>query len=156
MVGVGVIYRWYRRFALLPDDAVAVLHGPAELGSRALTHSLIDLKLTLRRAERVGGIDRATRRKLESAAADLNFRDRTLANVVDRALSGQVDAPGLAAKKETLARGFVAQKQIDAISALRLLNRLDSAGTLAARPAGDFVTTTAFLRDLRDAGIDPA
>ena len=28
MIGVGLIFRWYRRFALLPDDAVAVLYGP--------------------------------------------------------------------------------------------------------------------------------
>ncbi|TIT86320.1 MAG: TfuA domain-containing protein, partial [Mesorhizobium sp.] len=28
MHGVGLIYRWYRRFAFLPDDAVAVLYGP--------------------------------------------------------------------------------------------------------------------------------
>ncbi len=29
MRGVGLVYRWYRRNAFAPDDAVAVLHGPA-------------------------------------------------------------------------------------------------------------------------------
>ena len=35
MIGTGLIYRWYRRYALLPDDAVAVTHGPRELGAPA-------------------------------------------------------------------------------------------------------------------------
>lgn len=156
MIGVGLIFRWYRRFELLPDDAVAVLLDPPELGSRALTHALIDLKMTVRRAERAGRIGRGMRGRLESAAAALNFRDRTLANMVDRALGDALDCSGRAGLEEKLARSFVDQKRADALEALRLLRRLESAGGLTARPATGFVTTTAFLRDLRHAGIDPA
>ena len=71
MTGVGMIFRWYRRFPFLPDDAVAVLHGPAEIGSTGLTQALIDIRMTVRRAERLGLVDRKMRMKLERAAAAL-------------------------------------------------------------------------------------
>ena len=54
MIGIGLIYRWYRRYAFAPDDAVAVLHMPDELGSAAMTLALIDLVQTLKGAERRG------------------------------------------------------------------------------------------------------
>src|SRR5688572_13608332 len=52
MIGVGLIYRWYRRYPFAPDDAVAVLHMPEELGSAAMTLSLIDFVQTVKQAER--------------------------------------------------------------------------------------------------------
>jgi hypothetical protein len=54
MIGVGLIYRWYRRFALLPDDAVAVTHGPAALGSPPLSDALVDIRQSLSAARRQG------------------------------------------------------------------------------------------------------
>jgi hypothetical protein len=154
MIGVGLIFRWYRRYALLPDDAVAVLHGPPEFGAPALTHSLIDLRMTVRRAARAGLIDGATRKRLESAAASLNFRDRTLAMMVHRALGDALDRSRRAKLEKELARSFVDQKRADALAALRLLRDLGSRAESSARPPSEFVTTTAFLRDLRHAGID--
>jgi hypothetical protein len=155
MVGVGLIFRWYRRFTLLSDDAVAVLHGPAELGSRAVTHSLVDLQRTARRAEREGLFDKATRIRLVSAAAALNFRDRTLSSMVDQAATDRLDRSARAKLKEMLSGCFVAQKKIDAVSALRLLIHLEEEQRLPARPKSEFVTTTAFLLDMRHTGIDP-
>ncbi|TIU61871.1 MAG: TfuA domain-containing protein, partial [Mesorhizobium sp.] len=68
MQGVGLIYRWYRRFAFAPDDAVAVLHGPAEVNFAQLTHALIDLRRTLRAACRRGVISSEQQARLEGAA----------------------------------------------------------------------------------------
>jgi hypothetical protein len=153
MIGVGMIFRWYRRFALLPDDAVAVLHGPPELGARALTHSLIDLRMTVRRAARAGLIDGATRNRLESAAAALNFRDRTLTMMVNRALGDALDCSRRAKLEKELARSFIYQKRVDALAALRLLRDVGSRGESFAAPPSQFVTTTAFLRDLRHGRI---
>ena len=31
MIGIGTVYRWYRRFGLAPDDAVAVQSGPGRI-----------------------------------------------------------------------------------------------------------------------------
>ena len=156
MIGVGLIFRWYRRFPLLPDDAVAVLHGPRELGSRALTRSLVDLTITVRHAERSGLIDRGTRLVLEGAARSLNFRDRTVAGMVDRAFGGALPLSDRLALADGIRRSFVDQKRDDALRALRLLHDLEAAGMPVPPPAAAFVTTTAFLRDLRHCGIDPA
>jgi hypothetical protein len=154
MIGVGMIYRWYRRFPLLPDDAVAVLHGPPELGFRALTHALVDLKMTFRLAERDGLIGLEARRKLDQAASALNFRDRSLSNVIDQATGEESDIALRAELQSVLAPCLVEQKRADALLALRLLRDFDAAGKLAPVSLSEFVTTTVFLRDLRHAGID--
>lgn len=146
MIGVGLIFRWYRRYPLLPDDAVAVLHGPGELGFRPLTRSLVDLRLTVRAAARRGLIDAATCTRLERAAGLLNFRDRTLANMVEYASGGT----GLTA---LLQQCFVDRKKTDARAALHRLRRLDPGRHRRGAPFR-FTTTTAFLRDLRHAGIE--
>ncbi|MDV7142559.1 TfuA-like protein [Tropicimonas sp. TH_r6] len=54
MIGVGLIYRWYRRFPLLADDAVAVTHAPAALGSKPLSDALVDIRRSLSTAARRG------------------------------------------------------------------------------------------------------
>lgn len=138
MVGIGLIYRWYRRWPGAPDDAVAVVHTPSELGSQALTVSLVDLLMTIRRAARQGLIAGEQRSLLEKKARALNFRERTLANV---AAAAPLE-PG------RLAACLVEQKKQDALLALRHL------GKVKAPPrAGRFVWTTNFRRDLEHAGI---
>lgn len=138
MVGIGLIYRWYRRWRGAPDDAVAVVHTPPELGSEALTVSLIDLLMTIRRAERQGFLDRQQRSRLENEARRLNFRDRTFANV----------AAAAALDPAWLSQHLVDQKKQDAIQALRHLGRVNP----GSRKDG-FVWTTNFVRDLEHARI---
>jgi hypothetical protein len=154
MTGVGLIFRWYRRFALAPDDAVAVLHGPPELGWRPVTVALIDLLLIARRAERLGLVDRDTRYRIERAARTLNFRDRTLTNVIEKSLGQAAEHCAVGTQRRALVRSFVEQKRTDATAALRLVARLESTGALAGGPTSAFVTTNAFLRDLAHSGID--
>lgn len=142
MIGMGLIYRWYRRHAFAPDDAVAVLHMPDELGSAAMTLSLIDLVQTLKRAERRGVIDRMERTRLEAAARRLNYRERTLANMVNNA-SVSVDCA-------MLDRHMVEQKREDTVLALRFLSGVNEMPTNAGR---HFIWTTAFVHDLHHARI---
>ena len=68
MIGVGAIYRWYRRFPLAPDDAVAVQSGPAELGFLPLTDAMTDLRATFSSLMRRGLISPAQRRELTAIA----------------------------------------------------------------------------------------
>ena len=153
MVGVGLIFRWYRRFQCLPDDAVAVLHAPPELGSRPLTISLIDLRLTIRAAFRARRIDSGLRRALESAARELNFRERTLKAVVARAAARL--APGRRRREalvDLLGEHLVEQKRADAIQVLEQVKLLSRKPRSAARE-GVFVMTQAFRRDIEDAGL---
>ncbi|WP_198032269.1 TfuA-like protein [Mesorhizobium sp. LNHC252B00] len=86
MHGVGLIYRWYRRFAFLPDDAVAVLYGPKAVNFSPLTHALVDLRMTVRAAWRRNLISTDLSGRLENAARNLNFRERTLSRMVREAL----------------------------------------------------------------------
>ncbi|QIG48320.1 TfuA domain-containing protein [Nordella sp. HKS 07] len=138
MVGVGLIYRWYRRWPGAPDDAVAVVHTPPELGAQALTVALIDLLMTIRRGSRLGVIDAGQRSLLEKQARALNFRDRTLANV---AAAGRLEAGRLAAC-------LVEQKKQDAVAALRHLGKVNPPPR-----RNKFVWTTNFVRDLEHAKI---
>ncbi len=147
MQGVGLIYRWYRRFAFLPDDAVAVLHGPPEVNCAPLTLAAVDLRMTFRRAERSGAISRELRIRLDDAARRLNFRDRTMGRIVAEALPADPAAQELLS---LLGSMLVEQKKRDALEALLLVQR----GALTAPPhAVRFVMTTAFARDLEHAGI---
>jgi hypothetical protein len=145
MAGVGLVFRWYRAHAFAPDDAVAVLHGPAELGWPALTDALVDLRMTFRRAERAGRIDAALRSRLDATAAGLNFRERSLDAVVARV--GDRSRDRLA---RILRDCWVPQKKLDALQALRLL---DAGGAWRPTARRRFVVTNAFLRDLDHAGI---
>ena len=154
--GVGAIYRWYRRYAFAPDDAVAVLHGPAELGCRPLTQALVDLRLTFRMAERRGRIDAALRRRLDAAAGRLNFRDRTLEQVVEAALGPGAEAGSRQHLAADLEASFASQKKIDALKALAWLNGCSHLGLLPDPALAPFRLTAAFLRDLHDAGLETA
>ena len=69
MVGHGFVYRWYRRTPLADDEEVAVAMAPAELGSAALGEALINMRLTLRRAERPGVVGRPVRAGARTAGA---------------------------------------------------------------------------------------
>jgi hypothetical protein len=150
MQGIGLVYRWYRRFAFAPDDAVAVLHGPPDLGSRPFTIAEVDLRMTFRAAERRGAITRDERLRLAAAAAQLNFRDRTIARVAERvAAEGHRRAAEWTA---LLSASLVEQKKRDAVQALELVKRCG----LPKPHRVPFTMTAAFARDLEDAGIDAA
>jgi hypothetical protein len=149
MRGIGVVFRWYRRHPFAPDDAVAVLQGPPELGARPLTRALVDLRLTFRLAERGGALAPDMRRRLETAAQQLNFRDRTLDRVVEFACAGGAP-PQLAPR---LRRLFVSQKRNDALQALAWLKAQHPIIQKPDPAQRQFRVTAAFLRDLEDAGI---
>ena len=154
MIGIGLIYRWYRRFALAPDDAVAVLHAPPELGSFPLTRALVDIRATLRRAERRGLLDRATRIRLEGAAASLNFRDRSLTAVVATAFA-DMHLDARVRFCAMLDEDWISQKRLDATAALRRLEDAEALNDWVV-PSKSFVLTTSFLRDMAEAGLDPS
>lgn len=139
MIGIGLIYRWYRRWQGAPDDAVAVVHTPSELGAEALTVGLVDLLMTVKRAGRRGAITAGEQALLAHAARRLNFRDRDIAAI---AAAAGID-PG------RIRPHLVEQKKHDAIAALRHLHKVNP------EPRRDeFVWTTNFVRDLAHAKIE--
>lgn len=144
MQGFGLIYRWYRRYALTPDDAVAVLHGPEEVNFAAVTETHVDLTMTFRTAYRRGLFSAATRDALDDAARRLNFRDRTLAHVVAEAV------PEVAREEMfgVLAAARSQQKRKDALQAMAALrsNRFRPAKPLPGLPM-----TRVFAAELAEA-----
>lgn len=148
MQGFGLIHRWYRRFALVPDDAVAVQHGPEELGFTAVTQSLVDLRLTLRDGARRGAIDAALRHALEAVAMRMDFRERSMASVLAAALPETERA----AVEAALAPLLRQQKRRDALAALSALRDGRHA---PARTIADLPMTRVFAAELEDAGWPP-
>lgn len=138
MIGIGLIYRWYRRWTGAPDDAVAVVHTPAEVGAEALTLALIDLLRTIKRAERHGILGSEEARRLEVVARRLNFRERLWSNVL----------AGTGIDPARLAHCLVEQKKQDAIAALRQLDKVNPPPRKE-----EFVWTSTFVRDLDHAKI---
>src|SRR4051794_30849116 len=50
MRGVGEVFRLYRDGVVTGDDEVAIVHGPAEEGHRALSEPLVNIRVALRTA----------------------------------------------------------------------------------------------------------
>jgi hypothetical protein len=146
MVGVGSIFRWYRRWPLAADDAVAVQAGPAELGFLPLTESLIDLQATFSVLERQGMISPNMRHQLVDLAWKTNFRERSLKEILR-----QADFPG--DKIDMFLGKIVRKKSHDAEIALK--KAIELIEVHAGRKSMPWVATNTFVRDLEASGIDP-
>lgn len=144
MVGVGLIYRWYRRWKLAPDDAVAVQSAPVELGFLPLTDSLIDLQRTFSSLMRRNVITLAERNELSAIARRINFRERTMPAVL-RA------AKWPTSRHAEMCRGLTAQKRADAMLALKLSPAIQQNNQ---KELYKWISTNTFDRDITTSGID--
>jgi hypothetical protein len=151
MEGFGLIYRWYRRTPLLDDDEVAVATTPPELGATPLGDALVDIRLTLRRAERRGAIDRDLRETLERVAQSTYFIERSYETVLRAAAAGASEERRLALERlrGALPSLKVEQKRLDALGLLSLLAGRAPFPRWSAR---DFVLTEAWAYDLSEGG----
>ncbi|WP_434055740.1 MAG: TfuA-like protein [Roseibium sp.] len=149
MQGRGLIYRWLRRFPLLPDDAVAVLHAPPELGAGSLTEALVDLRQGIKRARRQGLLSQEAAAALLQRAQQLHYTDRTFANLT--ADLPPQDRPAVLA---SVRRPGWSQKKKDAFNLLRELRARQLHDNWPAPPASaGFICTDAFLHDLAESGF---
>ncbi|ODR88285.1 TfuA-like protein [Sinorhizobium alkalisoli] len=146
MVGVGLIYRWYRRWQLAPDDAVAVHSGPAELGFLPLTDSLIDLQRSFSAWMHGKLITPAERHLLTTIARAMNFRERSIGAVMQTA--GWPEDRIRQVRKE-----IHGQKRHDALLALRMAPSLAMQWKHAYAPE-PWLATNTLIRDLEASGID--
>jgi hypothetical protein len=158
MKGHGLIYRWYRATPFADDDEVAVAMTPPDLGADALGDALIDMRITLRCAERAGIIPPDLHGALVDAARSIHYLERSYASVLARASAG---APAqwlspLRRLEAWIPGNAVRQKQDDAISLLRMLRARPHQGSTPSpsrRPP--FRLTEAFAYDIDAAGLDP-
>jgi hypothetical protein len=154
MRGHGFIFRWYSLTAFADDDEVAVAMTPSELGAEPLSEALINIRLTLRRAERHGVFSGGQRHALEEIARTTHFVDRSYRGLVE---GGRVQGRGswdgaMDRFERWLARHAIDRKREDAIG---LLARLAREPRLLQPPAirPPFRLTEAWAYDLDAAGL---
>jgi hypothetical protein len=146
MIGVGLIYRWYRRWPLLPDDAVAVQSSNADLGFLPLTDSMVDLQRTFSHLARRTLITSSERTHLTTIARSMNFRDRSFDAVASQA--GLTESARKKFREE-----IVRQKRCDALLALQIAPELAN-NRCTPSLNQPWIATNTFIRDLIAGGID--
>ncbi|WP_262273066.1 TfuA-like protein [Microvirga yunnanensis] len=145
MIGHGTIYEDYRHGRLERDDAVAVLHGPAELGWPSLTTALVDMQATVREAERQGVIGPSDRLRLEALADGLYWRERTFDRLIDESTRLGFGSGCVTRLQSWLRDNAVSQKRADALGLIAMVeatwDRLDEPFT----PSFRFEATHAWM-----------
>jgi len=97
MIGVGAIYRAFRAGTLVRDDEVAVAHLPGEVGYRAVSDALVNLRWGLAAAARAGVITAKTRDALVHLAQLPFYRERSWARLLADGRAAGLPARQLAA-----------------------------------------------------------
>jgi hypothetical protein len=105
MIGIGRIFAEYHRGERFEDGDVAVIHGPAEFGYRALTEALVNVEATLTGLGRSGLIAGDEHEALLTAARKIHFKERTW--------RGLIDAAGLEPARRSSVEALVGQHRID-------------------------------------------
>jgi hypothetical protein len=128
MEGVGRIFEFYRDGALEDDDEVAIAHGPAEVEFVCGSEAMVNIRQTLRKAERLGVISTDVRAALEKVAKELFYPDRSYPLILRCALEDGLPEGQLARLRQWLPSGQVNQKKEDALAMLRLMRQRLSHG----------------------------
>ncbi len=151
MIGVGSIYEAFADGRLENDDAVAVSHGPAELGFPAVSEALVDIQATVDQATGMGVLKDGEADLIVKAAQSLYFKDRAWPTIA-RALSGH----GILKTRQreivaAMARCAVSVKRQDAFA---LLDRLRTDRAASADPPGFDLPETPAFQSSRDRALD--
>jgi hypothetical protein len=142
MEGVGAIFQAYMRGILQDDDEVAIAHGPAEVGFRATSEAMVDIRQTLHKAERVGVISKQLHGALQRIGKDLFYPDRNYHVLLRCASERGLPEPELERFRQWLPTGRVNQKRQDALAMLRLMRRRLSEGLKPKSVAYSFEHTS--------------
>ncbi len=126
MRGVGKVYEAFRDGVLEDDDEVTVVHGPAELGYRAATEAMVNIRHTLAAAARSGILVAETRDALVGIAKDIFYKNRDwhYERLLERAAEEALPKDELDALGDWLPKGRVNQKRDDALEMLEVMRRM--------------------------------
>jgi hypothetical protein len=152
MEGVGAIFEAYQRGVLEDDDEVAVAHGSAQVGFRARSEAMVNIRQTLRKAERVGVISKRLHAGLQRIGKDLFYPDRNYQVLLRCASERGVPEADLERFRQWLPAGRVNQKREDALAMLRLMYRRLSAGLKPKSVAYSFEHTSMWEAAWRQSG----
>ncbi|MBO1908633.1 hypothetical protein J4G37_27560 [Microvirga sp. 3-52] len=157
MQGWGLIYRWYRSTDFADDDEVAVAMGPPELGAFPVGEALINMRLTLRHAERCHIIPRALRIALEAIARRTHFLERSYPNLFAQAMAALTSEwlVFLGPLQDWIVDHTVDQKRSDAIGLLRCLANAapENRKRRPYQSTHPFIMTAAWANDLESSGL---
>jgi hypothetical protein len=123
MEGAGTIFEFYRDGMLEDDDEVAIAHGPREVGFVAGSEAMVNIRETLRKAERDSVISTELRTSLEKIGKELFYPDRSYPVLLRCAFECGMPERELVRLREWLPQGQVNQKREDALTMLRLIRR---------------------------------
>ncbi len=123
MEGVGRVFEFFRDGILEDDDEVAIAHGPAELGFPPLSEAMVNIRQTLRKAERDQVISPDVGTALEQTAKQLFYPERGYAALLRSAFESGLPKAQLARLRDWLPEGRVNQKREDALAMLQLIGR---------------------------------
>jgi len=123
MEGVGAIFESFRDGMLEDDDEVAIIHGSTDVGFRPASEALVDIRQTLRKAERGGVISKELHAALIKIGKDLFYPDRSYRLILRSAVESGLPGDQLARLRQWLPAGQVNQKREDAVAMLRLMRR---------------------------------
>lgn len=144
MEGVGAVYDAYASGELEADDEVAVAHTLAEHGYRSANEAMVNIRATLRAAEREGAITAPTRERCERIGRELFYPDRCYALLFSRAAEEGVPAAEIEALRAFLPEGRVDQKRLDALALLRVMRERFAGGAEPKRVRYHFEPTDAW------------
>jgi hypothetical protein len=123
MEGVGRIFESYRDGILEDDDEVTIAHGPAEVGFRAGSEAMVNIRQTLQKAHLSAVISPELRSSLEKMAKNLFYPDRSYPELLRCASECGLPEAELARLKKWLPGNRVDQKREDAVAMLRLMRQ---------------------------------
>jgi len=118
MRGVGWAYEAFADGTLDRDDEVAVKHGSAEDGYRALSEAMVNIRPTLQAAHDQGIISVATHDALTRNAAALFYPDRSWPGLLTAAEATGTDPAELSVLRQWLPTGRIDQQAADAVAML--------------------------------------
>jgi hypothetical protein len=146
MIGIGTIFAEYHRGERFEDGDVAVIHGPAEFGYRALTEALVNVEATLAGLGRSGLIAADEHDALLDAARKIHFKERTWHGLIEAAGLAPARRPAVEALAE---RRRIDRKREDARALLAQMRSLDGIERPVAPIAADRLSRSVFLEELR-------
>jgi hypothetical protein len=123
MIGVGKIFQDYRDGMLERDDAVAVVHGPAEVGYPLLSTPLVDVWATLDRAFEFQVLSMNERKILRDLSAGMFYKQLGMQALIKKGVQmGYAIERAKILEQYVTAQGVFSQKREDAIEVLRLIS----------------------------------
>ncbi|GAA1456715.1 TfuA-like protein [Nocardiopsis exhalans] len=128
MVGVGRVYEAYRDGELEADDEVAVAHGPAESGYRAVSDALVNIRATLGAAVADGAVSAKVAGELVEVARGLFYPDRSYPQLLEAAAARGIDPAEISELRSRLPELRVDRKRLDALELLRTVDERLRAG----------------------------